>query len=281
MIRLATVLLVAAAAIGAGAVVVPERHPALARVVYRPAPPPPAAAPAAAGVPGPVGRGGGWVLAFHDEFEGDRLGAAWSDASSAEADGGHGNLGNRQLEWNQAANCQVGGGQLTMVARRQAVTSPSGTRYGWTSCLLTSAGFALRYGYLEERAILPWQAGFWPAFWTWQVAGTDRQVETDVYELHTTDPRGLLLTQHSGDGGGCAWRLPFDPGTGWHVYGVEIAAAGTTWFVDGAPVCRTAATSDGDTNLIANLAVDGRDPPAAATTTAAARIDYIRAWRPR
>jgi beta-glucanase (GH16 family) len=243
--------------------------------------PPPATPAPRGGAPQPAGQPAGWTLIFRDEFEAAGVDPAhWSDESSAEADGGHGNPGNDQLEWNQAANCSVSGGELVLTARREEFTSPSGTRYGWTSCLLsTGASVAFRYGYIEERAILPHPAGFWPAFWTWQAPGLDRHIETDAYELHTTRPRELLLTQHSGEGGGCRWRPRFDPSAGWHTYGVAIEPGGTTWYVDGARICGTGATSTGTTSIILNLAVDGRDPPAAATATAAARVDYVRAWR--
>jgi beta-glucanase (GH16 family) len=218
---------------------------------------------------------------FADEFAGGALDTAkWADQSTAESDDGHGNLPNRQLEWNQAGNCVVTGGQLAMTARRAAFVARSGARYAWTSCLLsTTSSFAFRYGFIEERAILPWQAGFWPAFWTWQPPGIDRQIETDVYELHTRDPRELLLTQHSGSGGGCQWRPGFDPTTGWHTYGAAIEPTGTTWYVDGTPVCRTAATSDGAATLVTNLAVDGNAPPARSTRTAVKLVDYVRAWQ--
>src|SRR5882724_4835076 len=68
--------------------------------------------PAAAGPPAPAGRPTGWRLAFADEFDGAALDRSrWADTSSAEPDGGRGNLDNQQLEWNQAANCRVGGGE--------------------------------------------------------------------------------------------------------------------------------------------------------------------------
>jgi beta-glucanase (GH16 family) len=244
---------------------------------------PPAAHPAPPGdqPPRPAGADGDWRLAFRDEFQGPALDRSqWTDSSSAEADGGHGNKDNEQLEWNQAANCTVSDGELVMTAKRQAFTSPSGAGYDWTSCLLSSApSFAFRYGFIEERAILPAPKGFWPAFWTWQATGVDAHVETDVYEFHSADRHELLLTQHSGGEGSCRWRPRFDPAADWHTYGASVEPSGTVWYVDGAAVCRTAATSDGLTNVISNLAVHAADPPAADVTTAVKRVDYIRAWQ--
>ena len=174
-------------------------------------------APRGDGPPAPLGQpAGAWQLAFADEFDGTTLDRSkWDDRSSAESDDGHGNHDNQQLEWNQAANCRVGNGELVMTARRDTHTSTEGQRYDWTSCLISSApSFAFQYGYIEERSILPASNGFWPAFWTWQAASVDRPVETDVYEQYSASSRELQMAQQSGDRGGCRWALPFDPSAG-------------------------------------------------------------------
>ncbi len=231
--------------------------------------------------PLPVGHEDGWELVFGDEFDGTSLDRSrWDDRSTAEPDEGRGNKGNEQLEWNQAANCEVAGGELVMTARREEHTSASGTRYDWTSCLITSTpSYAFQYGYLEERSVLPAPRGFWPAFWTWQARGVDHHTETDVYEFYSDNHRRLYGTQHSGAQGRCTWTPSSDPTAGWHTYGVAIEPSGTTWYVDGVEVCRTDATSDAPTNIIANLAVYSKIPPEDATVSATKRVDYIRAWR--
>jgi beta-glucanase (GH16 family) len=246
--------------------------------------PPPAGSAAREGDDGPplpVGQTDGWEIMFGDEFDGPSLDRErWADQSGAEADNGRGNKDNKQLEWNQAANCGVSNGELTMKARREPVTSPSGERYDWTSCLISSTpSYGFQYGYIEERAILPKQRGFWPAFWTWQAPDVNRYIETDVYEFYSQDRRTLDLTQHSGNRGNCKPTLAFDPGDGWHTYGAAIEPSGTTWYVDGVEVCRTTATSDGVTNIVSNLAVFAEVPPAAGTREAVKRVDYIRAWQ--
>jgi beta-glucanase (GH16 family) len=232
--------------------------------------------------PLPAGQKGSWKMAFSDEFDGTSLDRSrWADQSTAEPDEGRGNPANQQLEWNQAANCRVAGGELVMTAKRQQVTSPSShRRYGWTSCLITSTpSYAFDLGYLEERSILPARRGFWPAFWTWQVRGIDRHTETDVYEFYSDNHSRLYGTQYSGTQGRCEWKPPFDPTTDWHTYGVAIEPSGTTWYVDGAQVCHTDATTDAKTNIISNLAVYSMIPPDGSTTSATKRVDYIRAWQ--
>jgi beta-glucanase (GH16 family) len=232
----------------------------------------------------PVGQpAGAWDLVFADEFDGTELDAArWDGRSGAEADEGRGNRGNQQLEWNTEDNCRVAGGELVMTARREEHVSEAGERYEWTSCLISSApSFAFQYGYVEERAVLPAESGFWPAFWTWQAPEVDRQVETDVYEQYSADTGELQMTQHSGEGDGCRWRPPFDPSAGWHTYAVAIEASGTVWYVDGVQVCHRASTSDGRTNIVSNLAVYAKRPPGGGTATATKRVEHIRAWARR
>jgi beta-glucanase (GH16 family) len=223
--------------------------------------------------PSPVGPAGSWALAFADEFEGTAVDwTRWADRSSAEADQGHGNKGNQQLEWNQGANCTVGNGVLHMTAKRENHGS-----YTWTSCLITSTpSYSFQYGYIEERAQLPAAKGFWPAFWTWSTGNT--YIETDAYEYHSQNHTRLHVTQHSGGGGGCIVTLDVDPSAGMHVYGVDIEPTGTTWYLDGRAVCSTAGTSTGRTALVSDNFVSSAAPPDPGTTSATKDVDYIRAF---
>ncbi|GIJ49486.1 hypothetical protein Val02_63720 [Virgisporangium aliadipatigenens] len=238
------------------------------------------------GPPMPVGQKSGWALTFSDEFEGNALDTGrWTDVTSAAEDLGQGNRGNKQLEWNQLANCQVKNGELIMTARKQAYTSKSGTKYDWTSCLISSTpGYDFQYGYIEERAVLPTAPGFWPAFWTWQAPlengrSPAKPTETDVYELYTNESRDFHLTQHSGTKGFCKSKVNFDPGKGYHTYGAAIEPSGTTWYIDGVEVCKSPASSDAHTNILSNLAVFAEKPPSGGTTSAVKVVDYIRAWQ--
>ena len=230
--------------------------------------------------PRPVAPGT-WIPTFADEFSGTTLNASkWATKSFAESDGQQGNAGgNQQLEWNQPQNCSVGGGALTITARPDNITSPSGHHYSWSSCLITSTpSYAFRYGFIEERAMLPSQGGFWPALWTWQIPSIHEHIETDAYEYYSSDRTRLYLTQHSGFLGACQYTLPFDPATSFHTYGVDIEPGGTTWYVDGVSVCMVAGTSTGMANIISDLFVHSLRPPAAGTVERK-RVDYIRAWR--
>jgi hypothetical protein len=194
----------------------------------------------------PLGPGGSWTMAFDDEFSGDSVNPHnWATTSVAEPDGGHGNLSNH---------------------------------YGWTSCLLSSKpSFAFHYGYMEMRAELPYAAGFWPGFWTWQTGGPDN--ETDAMEYYSNDRYHVSLFQHSDGRGGCAYAvLPFNATTGYHTYGADIQPSGTTWYLDGHEVCSTSATSTGMTNVMLTMFVYSKSPPASGTQSAAEEIDYVRVW---
>jgi Glycosyl hydrolases family 16 len=228
----------------------------------------------------PDGPAGSWNLAFDSEFTGTSVNTnQWAYSSSAEADDGDGNHGNNQLEWDQAQNCSVGGGYLTITSRRQNVTSPSGANYTWTSCLLTTTpSYAFQYGYMETRAKFPNVAGFWPGFWTWQEG--DSYIETDAFEFYSNDQGQIFLTQHSGAQGGCqGLSLGFDPSSDFHTYGVDIEPSGTTWYIDGKKVCSASGTSTGLTNIIINDFVYANDPPAGGTDSAAEQIEYVRSWQ--
>ena len=234
--------------------------------------------------PAPFGPTGPWRPTFRDEFNGTAVDwRKWADRSSAEADNGHGNKGNQQLEWNHGRNCSVANGQLTITAKPDDITSPSGTHYDWSSCLLSSSpSYAFRYGYMEIRAKLPAPRGFWPAFWTWQAAGNNRWTETDVYEFYSDNHNRLYLSQHSGAGGGCTLTRPggfdFDPSAGFHVYGADIKPDGTDFYIDGRKVCTARGTSTGMTNIIVDMFVYSRIPPAPGTV-ARKQVDYVRAWQ--
>jgi beta-glucanase (GH16 family) len=227
-----------------------------------------------------VGVPGSWSYKFGDDFNGPiEWGTKWAYKSSAEADGGQGNKGNQQLEWNQPGNCSTANGVLTITAKPDNITSPSGQHYDWSSCLITSSpSYAFRYGYIEIRAQFPGPTGFWPAFWTWQAAGNNQWTETDVFEYYSDNRTRLYLSQHSGAGGGTVYNMPYDPTTGFHTYGADIAPDGTRFYVDGRLVYTAPGTSTGLTNIIVDNFVYSRIPPAPGTV-GTLKVDYVRAWQ--
>ncbi|GAA2816655.1 glycoside hydrolase family 16 protein [Kribbella solani] len=246
----------------------------------------------------PVGAGTGWNIKWWDEFNGSAVdwGTKWNGNSSALPDAGRGNKGNQQLEYNLDRNCTEANGAVTMTAKREQYQAPSGTTYDWTSCLLTSTasgGVTFKYGYMESRAKLTYDLrdaqggtvadtrGFWPGFWTWQASGVDSWQETDVYEQYSDRPRHLYLTSHAGAKGGCEVDLGFDPGADYHVYGADISASGTKFYIDGTLICSVAGAPTENTNIIEDLYVYSKPgfDPNPATMSAKKSIDYVRFWQ--
>lgn len=236
---------------------------------------------AAAAAPKPLGLSGSWKLTFSDDFNGKSVNwKKWTDRSSSQSDNGHGNKKNQQLEWNRRSNCSVSKGVLTQTAKRQNVKSPSGVKYKWTSCLVTTTpSFAFQYGYIEIRSKLPSGKGFWPSFWTWQSPDNGVWTETDVYEFFSDNPKALYVAQQSGRADGCTVKKHgFNPSKGFHVYGADITPTGTVFYIDGKRVCSTLSTSTGPTNIIISNFVYSKKPPSS-KAKGKHQIDYVRAWK--
>ncbi|MGH9103183.1 MAG: family 16 glycosylhydrolase [Acidimicrobiales bacterium] len=266
--------------------------------VYRAAPAGPPGDPAPAGSPGsrggsgpagtsasatlPVGGPPGpWKLAFDSTFSGSQLDTSkwstcypWGDCT---------NRGNDELEWYTPANIQVGGGSLSLVAERQPVQ----TRYGpfpYTSGLIQSDGhFDFTYGYAEMRAWLPAGKGFWPAFWLLP-ADQSWPPEIDVMEAAGAVTNDVSLTFHWPPNAqdGSDFEGP-DFTAGWHTFAVDWEPGHITWYVDGVArktFSQSAVVPSKPMYLIANLAIDGTDPPSASTPfPSTMRISYIRVWQ--
>lgn len=263
--------------------------PSVSLVVTTGTPPP-------SGSEQPVGGGTGWTREFTDDFgtlSADTNGggsARWyARNTSAESDdsspAGTGNKGNQQLEFDRLSNCSVTDGVLDIAAQRTNVTTPEGGTYNWTSCMLTT-NESFQYGFIEARMDLPSLRGFWPAFWTWQAPGVNTWNETDVFEFYSDNHNRLYHSQHAQGGGSCVTDMtnpptgltPFDPSTGFHVYGANIQPSGTDFYLDGVLVCSVDETSVAQSQLILDMFVYSTIPPLASTNSEHTYVDYVRAW---
>lgn len=170
------------------------------------------------------------TLVWSDEFNGSSVNTNnWNIIN--------GNPGvNNEKEYYQSANATVGGGFLTITARKQSV---GGQPY--TSAKLTTEGkFVPKYGRIEARIKLPAVQGTWPAFWTlganisqgtpWPSCG-----EMDIMEQVNTSSTvlgtmhwGINGNQHTQYGGNTTTSV-----TGFHTYAIEWDANSIKWFVDG------------------------------------------------
>lgn len=234
--------------------------------------------------PQPVGPVGSFPLAFRDEFTGTAVNwSRWQDTSHAESDGGHGNPGNQQLEWNHAANCSVSNGTLKETAKPDRIVSPNtGRVYNWSSCQIASTpSYSFRYGTIEMRAKLPASQGFWTALWTWQVPGYNVWNEIDVFENYSNDHNWLSMSSHAGAGGNCtlANATTADLSAGMHTYTADIRATGTRFYLDGRQTCSVAGTHTGLSNiLVSNFVYNHPTLSPAPGSIGVLEVDYVRAW---
>jgi len=234
----------------------------------------------------------GWVLDWHDEFDGATL-----DASKWVAEtGGHG-WGNQELQYytGRPENLRVGGGNLVIEARREDY---QGSRY--TSARIKTAGLVERmHGRYEARIKIPAGQGIWPAFWMLGAdigsSGWPRAGEIDIMEIIGKEPTLVHGTLHGpGYSGAKAHTrsLALEQGVladDYHVYAVEWEPREIRWYRDGT-LFHTARpdTVNGDWVfehpffVLLNLAVGGAWPGNPDASTPFPRqmlVDYVRVYR--
>lgn len=122
------------------------------------------------------GRERGWNLVWADEFDGSSIDRSKWDFDRDCWGGGN---SERQCYTDRPANASVGGGLLTITARKERFTGPSlpasmrsasgpvaDVTKDYTSARMVTRGKASwRYGRIEVRAKLPGGQGTWPAIW--------------------------------------------------------------------------------------------------------------------
>lgn len=249
-----------------------------------------------------------WRTVWEDRFDGPRVDPTrWTVEHSTFGDGNH------ELQCSTPSNATTGPRGLTLEARRETTTCPSGSTRAYSSGMLRSRA-AWAYGAFEARVRVPRGAGFLPAVWllpTRYPYGRDgRSGELDVMEVVTSDPAEVRVTAHWSHAGACGWgcrrygRAAVVPGAdaaaAFHDYRLEWEPGRLTWFVDGDPVyelgdrsqrwssgaerpvagsAQYPAPFDGRNPmyLLVNLAVGGDTPgPPSATTPFPARMEV--AW---
>lgn len=226
------------------------------------------------------------TLVWADEFNGTSV-----NTSNWNIDNGNPNV-NNEKEYYQSANATVGGGLLTITARKQTV---GGQPY--TSAKLTTAGkFQPTYGRIEASIKLPAVQGTWPAFWMlganissgtpWPSCG-----EIDIMEQVNTS-NTILGTMHWGINGNQHTQYgnsTTTTPTNFHTYAVEWDTNSIRWYVDNTLyVTGNIANNINGTGafhnpffIILNLAIGG-DLPGNTINDAALpcnmQVDYVRVY---
>lgn len=204
-----------------------------------------------------------WDLIWSDEFVGTELDdEIWDHQTGigdAYTDAGWGN--NEEQYYTDGKNTTVGGGKLTITAKKEA-TEGFGTKYtssrlrtvtevinGETGkaepgeILVDGAG-AMAYGKIEAKIKMPTGDGIWPAFWMLphdsQYGGWAAGGEIDIVEAKGRLENQIVGTIHHGG----AW--PNNVNTGkwitmdegdtidqYHIYTVEWDPDEMRWYLDG------------------------------------------------
>lgn len=241
----------------------------------------------------------GWTLVWSDEFEGTSLDPEkWSAQVGDGCDINLCGWGNNELQWYQASNVEVGGGFLTITARRES----AGGR-GYTSARIRTLGKGdWTYGRIDVRAWLPRGQGLWPAIWMlpsedryggWAASG-----EIDIVELVGHEPDRVHGTLHYGGEwpdnvySGAPHVLPVGTfADRFHTFTLEWEEGEIRWYVDGRHYQTQTewystggpfpAPFDQPFHLLLNVAVGGDWPGAPDASTVFPQsmvVEYIRVY---
>lgn len=181
----------------------------------------------------------GWTLHYADEFDGGALDTSlWRRYHNSYGDG------NNELQCYTPANVSVGGGFLTITAKRDTVSCPNSTVRHFTSGFLGTrekGRYFPRHGRYEIRARVPHGNALWPAFWLRHRDGAAK-AEVDVMEyFHAQFPGKSSGTFHYNDRKNVAMGHRFfetpTRSPGFHVWAAEIEPVDgricLRFFVDG------------------------------------------------
>lgn len=236
----------------------------------------------------------GWIIAWHDEFDGSEL-----DLRNWTFDIGGGGWGNQEWEayTNRPENVRVEDGMLVIEAREEPDLIAG---HNYSSARIKTQGLhAWQYGRIEARIKLPYGQGIWPAFWMlgddlskkgWPAAG-----EIDILEFIGKEPDHIYATVHApgyagGDGVGSSFVVsPDSLKDDFHAYAIEWEEHEIRWYFDDQQYFKLTPDDvpdewifDHPFFIILNLAVGGRWPGYPNKTTVFPQflyVDYVRVYQ--
>jgi beta-glucanase (GH16 family) len=215
---------------------------------------------------------GRWNLTFNDEFTGSHPTLRrWSTCY----DWACTNAGNNELERYEKKNVTFSEGALRLTARAQGAQGKPYT----SGMIQSNHRYVFRYGFAEIRAKVPAGTGLWSAFW---LLPSNKQwpPEIDVVEIYGSQPRLASMTLH--DLNQVTQQSFNGPNysNGYHTFGVDWEPGSISWYIDGILRQRVIASIDTPMYLLADLAVQGADPPTPLTPfPSAMAIQWIRVWQ--
>lgn len=237
----------------------------------------------------------GYDLAWNDEFEGNQV---KSQNWSFETGTGCPNCGwgNNELQYYRRENTTVGEGVLTIAARQE---SYQGSQY--TSSRLISRGlYAVQYGRIDIRALLPEGQGIWPALWmlgnTIGSVGWPECGEIDIMEMiggrnRENTVHGTIHWGQDGNHASTGGSTSLSAGTfadEYHVFSIEWNESSITWFLNNQEYHTVSITPTGMREFhqqfffIMNVAVGGNwpgNPDATTVFPQKMKVDYVRVFQ--
>ena len=237
-------------------------------------------------------------LYWSDEFNGDAL-----DTSKWTYDIGNGysGWGNNESQYYTNYNDIVGGGQLTIRAKKERVSN-----FDYTSTRIkTQNKVKFTYGYIEARIALPAVTGMWPAFWMMpndsRYGGWPHSGEIDIMEAKGRLQYRSSSAIHFSTSSGSHTYLT-DERSGhdiaeFHKYAVEWQPDYIKFYIDDYNYFSTyknqwgtvnaqdseTAPFDKDFYIILNLAIGGHfdnyQLPPDSFVSADMKVDYVRVFK--
>ena len=236
-----------------------------------------------------------YVLTFVDEFndpttrywQGFGSQGIWATSFSPHQDDTRWLAANNELQYYSDPDDTLLPSPFTIVAGALEISATQltsadqaladGQAYG-SGLLTTEMSFAASSGYIEIRADIPDEQGFWSAFWLLPVDG-GWSSEIDIAEVlgSNTD---AVHTNVWGNGVPDESVIPIEVGDGFHTFGLLWTEDTIEWQIDGVTVRTTANTIDDDMFLSIGLAVGGWDGGPDGTTdfSDGLLIDYVRVY---
>ncbi|MGB1039125.1 MAG: glycoside hydrolase family 16 protein [Bacteroidia bacterium] len=235
-------------------------------------------------------------LVWQDEFDGNTLNTSdWN----FELGTGNNGWGNNELQYYTKENTSVGGGYLTITAKKQELGGQS-----YTSSRLTTQGKkSFKYGRIDIRAALPKGQGMWPALWmlgdNHSSVGWPRCGEIDIMEIvggssngnSDKQTHGTLHWDNNGDYasyGGSTFTSKTNFNEEFHVFSIIWDENSINWLLDGNQF-HAADITPGHMSefrdkffFIFNVAVGGNwpgDPDASTQFPQKMHVDYVRVFQ--
>jgi hypothetical protein len=236
--------------------------------------------PAAPGLP-PALSGTGWRLAFSAAFSGSSLDSAlWQTCYPFAGDqAGCTNYGNKEYEWYQPSQVQVGDGALSLTASREPTAGQDQAGdpedFACRSGMVTTAGsFNFRYGYVQVEARIAMGAGLWPALWL-AASNLEWPPEIDILE-HWDSYSYYGIYLHTIKQTTIGHRVNV---AGWHTFAVSWQPGRLTWYLDNRPVFTTTQyVPQQDMYFIANVA-ESTAPTATRGCEGSMLIRSVKIWQ--